>query len=303
MFYIEKLPNYHSIVQRRNSFNEKYILRHVSSQLEINERGVKSVLVKSAIPDVDYVINPYVGCEHGCVYCYARFMARYSGRSQNDWGHFVDVKVNAVDVLSHRLRKMKNKSRSCVVLSSVTDPYQPLEERYLITRKCIELLNENEFPISILTKSDLVCRDFDIISANSDNEVGFTIISNDESVREVLEPRARPIKARIKALQELGEAGIKSYVFVGPIIPYLGTDELYELIQTLVDKEVNYLMFDRINFKSGIRSRLLKTIETSFPSKYRAVLDVIDDIAYFDDLRNLIIDYTREMGVESRIIF
>jgi len=123
----------------------------------VKEILCKSVLSKSGISSVDYAVNPYVGCQHGCVYCYARFMKRFTGHGE-EWGEFVDVRVNAPQVLT---RELSRTAKGVVLLSSVTDPYQPLEKKYELTRKCLQKLLMYQFPITILTKSTLVLRDLD----------------------------------------------------------------------------------------------------------------------------------------------
>jgi DNA repair photolyase len=181
----------------------------------VNEIQVRSVLSKSGIPGMKYCINPYVGCAHACRYCYATFMKRFTGHIE-PWGSFVDIKINAPEVLRRQLRRAE---RGTVMISSVTDPYQPVEARYGLTRKCLEILSLFKFPVSILTKSPLVLRDIDIISKLEDTEVGLTITTDDERIRKIFEPSAPPIPARIDALKKLHKAGIEPYVFIGPLLP------------------------------------------------------------------------------------
>lgn len=143
---------------------------------------------RSGIQDVDYSINPYLGCEHACLYCYARFMAR-RGHFGEEWGSFVDVKVNALECLE---KEPPKKHRGVVLLSSVTDPYQPVETKRQLTRRILERLLEYDFPVNIQTKSKLILKDLDIIQRFSDIEAGFTITSFDDTVRMVFEPQALP---------------------------------------------------------------------------------------------------------------
>lgn len=188
----------------------------------VGQRSARTILGKSGIPGVRYCINPYLGCEHACAYCYADFMARYSGHAE-PWGSFVDVKVNALEVLGRELLRARQKGGKNlrVMLSSVTDPYQPLEARWKLTRGCIEMLLAHGFGVDILTKSPLVLRDLDLFEAASPGqvEVGMTVTTDDDSIRAAFEPHAPTIAARIHALKTLHERGIKTYVFVGPILP------------------------------------------------------------------------------------
>ncbi|MCK5427750.1 MAG: radical SAM protein, partial [Thermodesulfovibrionia bacterium] len=163
------------------------------------EIKVRTALSKTGIPGRKYCINPYVGCEHACTYCYATYMKRFTGHTE-PWGRFVDIKINTPEVLR---RQLKRAEKGTIILSSVTDPYQPLEKKYMITRKCLEILELFQFPVDILTKSPLVLRDIDIILKLKNVNVGLTITSDDEKARTVFEPQATPIQTRIEALKKL----------------------------------------------------------------------------------------------------
>ena len=208
-------------------------------ELLIREKRVKSILSKSGIPGVDYCLNPYVGCAHGCKYCYATFMKRFTGHTE-PWGTFVDIKMNAPEVLQ---RQLKRTARGYVMLSSVTDPYQPLEKEYGLTRRCLEILLKHQFPVGILTKSPLVLRDLDLIRQFDDIEVGMTITTEDEGIKKIFEPGTPPITARIQALKELHDQGVSTYVFIGPLLPQ-NPESLAEKIGPHVDS----VLVDRMNY-------------------------------------------------------
>ena len=218
----------------------------------------KSVLTKSNLPKVDYCINPYVGCLHACVYCYARFMRRFTGHNES-WGDFLDVKLNAPDVLAKELVRAK---RGTVLLGSVTDAYQPSERKYRITRAILEILLEHDFPVSILTKSDLVLRDIDLLKQFSDCEVGLTITSTDESVARNFEPHASAPHNRIKALNMLHQNGIATYAFIGPILPGL-TD--LEAVFKAIQGKVNFIMTESLNMKCGNRHFIEALLLNKYP--------------------------------------
>ncbi len=169
--------------------------------MKTKEKKCKSILSESGLYGVDYSLNPYTGCEYGCKYCYATFMKKFSNHSEN-WGNFVDIKENAPKVLENDLRK---KEKSSILLSSVTDPYQPIEKEYKITRKTLKRLSKTEHEINILTKSDLILRDLDILSEFKPEKisVGFTINFLKEKDRKIWEPNATKIKNRIKALRKI----------------------------------------------------------------------------------------------------
>jgi DNA repair photolyase len=214
--------------------------------LQITEITAKTALVRSKIPGVEYVINPYLGCGHGCRYCYAVFMRRYSRHHpQAPWGSFVEVKVNVAKVLRVELRRKKQKGRA--FLSSVCDPYQPVELKYRLTRQCLELLKEHVWGISILTRSPLVCRDLDLLTAAPEVSVGLSIPTDDDRVRQVLEPHSPPIGARLAALRRLKEAGLNPWVFIAPMLP-LNPERLHELLAP----HVSQVMLDSLNYRGQV---------------------------------------------------
>ena len=207
----------------------------------IKEKRARSILSKSGIPGIDYCVNPYTGCSHGCKYCYATFMKRFTGHME-PWGSFVDVKINAPEVLR---RQLKNAPRGNVMISSVTDPYQAIENQFKITRRCLEVLLEFQFPVSILTKSSLVLRDLDLIKKFKEMEVGITITTDDDKIREIFEPNAPSIESRIHALKELSEDGVKTYAFIGPLLP-MNPEALAEKIGPYIQS----VLIDRMNYAS-----------------------------------------------------
>jgi DNA repair photolyase len=202
----------------------------------IREIYARSILSKSRI--YEYTINAYTGCQHACTYCYARFMKRTTGHIE-PWGEFVDVKINAPDLLQ---REITRKPRGRVWISGVCDAYQPLERKYELTRKCLKILVAHDWPITIQTKSPLVLRDIDILRKATDVEVGFTITTADDDVRRLFEPNAPPINERIKALDELHKAGIRTFAMIAPMLP--GAGELAALLPGKVD----YVLLDRMNY-------------------------------------------------------
>jgi DNA repair photolyase len=229
----------------------------------VKEINCKSILTKSGIEGVDYAINPYVGCSHGCVYCYATFMKRFTGHKE-EWGTFVDVRVNAAEVLA---RQMKRAKPGNISIGTVTDPYQPLEKKYQITRACLEVLTACDFPISILTKSDLVLRDLDLLHRLHDVDVGFTITTLNEEVRRVFEPRSSPAMARLAALSKLAEAGIKTWAFCGPLLPFLsdGEEQMDALFGELARAGVSYIHVDSMKLSGSIGGKVRRVLERHYP--------------------------------------
>ena len=202
----------------------------------VKEVQAKSILSTSKV--YDYVVNPYIGCQHACSYCYARFMKRFTGHRE-PWGDFVDVKSNAADLLRVEINKKK---QGRVWVSGVCDPYQPLEAKYKLSRQCVEILARNNWPAIIQTRSPLVLRDMDIIRQGKGFEVGVSVTTADDGIRKLFEPKAPPVNERIRALDELHKAGIRTYAMIAPMLP--GAEGLAELLEGKVD----YVLIDRMNY-------------------------------------------------------
>src|SRR4030042_6970378 len=202
----------------------------------VKEIQAKAILSVSKV--YDYVINPYTGCQHGCTYCYARFMKRFTGHREA-WGQFGDVKINAPQLLKKEIVKKKPDK---VWISGVCDPYQPLEEKYNITRRCLEILVENNWPVIIQTKSPLVLRDIDILKKGQNIEIGFSIATADDKFRKMFEPKTPSINSRIIALDKLHKVGLRTYVMIAPILP--GAENLPEILAGKID----YVITDRMNY-------------------------------------------------------
>ena len=169
--------------------------------MKIREIFCRSILSPSKIPGCDYTLNPYVGCQHSCCWCYAKFMKGYTGHDEEEWGSFVDVKINAPEVLIKEMRKLKNSPE--IFFSSVCDPYQPLEGKYKLTRQCLEILSPFPFPVSILTQSKLVTRDIDLFKKFKNIEVGMSFITMDEKATRIFQPMAALPKQRVETLKKL----------------------------------------------------------------------------------------------------
>ena len=204
--------------------------------MKIKEIQSKSILSSSKV--YGYVVNPYVGCQHGCSYCYARFMKRFTGHKE-PWGDFVDVKINAADLL---IKEIKKKKKGTVWVSGVCDPYQPLENKYKLSRKCLDILVKEDWPVIVQTRSSLVLRDLDIFKKSEKIEVGLSITTANDEIRKAFEPHAPSIMARLKAIESLHQNGIKTYAMIAPILP-----DAEKLISKLAGK-VDYIIIDRMNY-------------------------------------------------------
>jgi len=247
--------------------------------MNLREIRPKTILSKSKI--YEYVLNPYVGCQHACSYCYARFMKRFSKHIE-PWGEFVDVKINAADLLMVEINKKK---QGDVWISGVCDPYQPLEAKYRLTRKCLEILIYHHWPVIIQTRSPLVLRDIDIIREAPNIEVGLSITTADDNIRKLFEINAPPIDVRLRALDELHRSGIKTYAMIAPVLP--GAESLPRVLEGKVD----YILVDRMNYNYA----------DWVYRKYR-LQDSLSDGFFYRTSRRLA-DACMKFGIDCRLVF
>lgn len=245
----------------------------------VREIQARSVLSASKV--YDYTVNPYVGCAHSCTYCYARFMRRFSGH-KDPWGAFVDVKINAPDLLA---KEIVRKPRGTVWVSGVCDPYQPLEERYELTRECVRIITGECWPLVVQTRSPLVVRDLDVLAGAADVEVGLSVTTADDDIRGLFEPLAPSIPARIEALGRLHEAGVRTFAMIAPLLP--GAEDLPRLLAGKVD----HILIDRMNYGYG-----------AWVYSKHGLEDCLSE-AYFQATARELADDLAALGVPSRIVF
>ena len=217
--------------------------------MKVREIPCRTALVPTRLPGLDYALNPYRGCAIGCVYCYAPSVLR----EDRPWGRFVDVKRNAPAVLAKELKK----ARSGVVgIGTVTDGYQPVERRYRVTRYCLDQLLRHQFPVSVQTKSSLVLQDLDRLRRFDDAEVGVTVTTMDDGMRRRLEPLSSPTTRRLETLRAVHDAGIRTWAFVGPILPGATEPTLEALLAGIRDAGTRRVMYDRLRYRPGIWERV-----------------------------------------------
>jgi DNA repair photolyase len=250
--------------------------------LIVKEITAKSILNKSKI--YDYCVNPYTGCEMDCKYCYARlFMRRYSGHKE-PWGKFVDVKINAPVILKKQLERAK---RGTVWISSVCDPYQRVEERYRITRQCLQELVIKQFPVCVQTKSALILRDLDLFLQFEEIKAGFTITTDNERIARLFESQASSVKDRIDALQKLHQNGISTFVFLGPLLPG-NPERLIEILHGTVD----YIYIDKMNYSDTIKKFY-----------HQNNLNHALEAPFFYEYKNRLIDALRKRDLKFEVLF
>ncbi|ADI01901.1 SPL family radical SAM protein [Syntrophothermus lipocalidus] len=234
--------------------------------IAVREILCKSALNKTGVPGYQYCINPYVGCAHACVYCYASFMCRFTNHLEK-WGRFLDVKVNFPEVLAKQLGR-RNRPEGAVLVGSVTDAYQPAEAVYEITRSSLRILADYQLlEVHTLTKSSLVLRDLPLLRQMRGCEVGFTITTLDRNVARVLEPGASPPHLRLAAARELIRAGIKVWVFIAPLLPGVSDREesLTGLLRTIHECGIREVLLDTLNPYPAVVQRLKNTYLRYFP--------------------------------------
>lgn len=262
--------------------------------IKIKSVSAKNFLVKTGLGH-DFSCNPYHGCEHGCIYCYAQTMPGPASRNEL-WGTYVDVK----EYPNYNIPK--NTGSKSLFFSSMTDPYQPIEATERKTREVLESIYESQLEISILTKSSLVTRDIDLFKQMKSIRIGFSIALDDEYAK-IFEPNASHPSNRIKALKALHASGIKTYVFISPIIPYV--TDVFKIIDNVKDN-VDYLMFDTLNLKDLENKRrifqLIDKIKPDRISEYHQIFD-IKTSTYYADLKTQIIKYLDQLNIPCHYLY
>ena len=255
----------------------------------IREIEVKSVLTKSNLPVSDYSVNPYVGCTHACKYCYASFMKRFTNHPE-PWGDFLDVKFWP------EIRHPEKYAGKEMFFGSVTDPYNPQEEKYGRTRALLEQLQGSGIKLSIQTKSDLVLRDIDLIKTFSDARVGFSINTLNESFKDDMD-RAVSIERRLAAMKSLHDAGIRTTCFISPIFPGI-TD--VEAIVDRVKDQCNLIWLENLNLRGSYKGVILDYIRQNYPeltSLYEEIYNYGSRL-YWETLDAQMRAYARQNGLE-----
>jgi DNA repair photolyase len=264
--------------------------------MEIKNILCKSVLSKSGLKDSKYSLNPYRGCSNACIYCYAPYILR-EGRK---WGTFVDVKTNAPEVLEKELRKI---SEGNVLVSSVTDPYQAIERKYEITRKILEKLKNTKLFVSILTKSSLVLRDIDLLK-QMNCEVGITITTMNDNIRKLFEPNTSSIEDRMSALKQLKEAGIKTYIFFGPMLPFISDKDLEGTIKKFAELKPDKIYFDKLNVKNPFHWKKIRTfLEENYADLADKWQDAISNEDYYKKIKERITETCKNLNLNCEICY
>ncbi len=255
--------------------------------MRIIKINAKKAFTPTKIPGARYVINQYIGCQHACMYCYAKFMNKFYPYGK--WGNWVVVKQNLPELVKRETVKGK------VYMSSVSDAYQPIESKLRITRQILENMDKN-IDLSILTKSVLMLRDLDLFKEFRSIEVGLTINGFDKTVKQEIESFSSIHKKRVYALKKLYDEGISNYAFISPIIP--GLVDIEELILETKDF-VNAYWFEFLNLKAS-GSGFKKWLKENFPESYKVVSNKSRFEVYIREVTRIIEDSKEKYDLEVR---
>ncbi|NBB76975.1 MAG: PA0069 family radical SAM protein [Bacteroidetes bacterium] len=282
-----------------------------------------SIISRNNSPDIsfDVSVNPYRGCEHGCVYCYARPTHEFLGMSPGlDFESRIVVKYDAPELLRKELSKPSWKPQT-LVMSGVTDPYQPIEKKLQITRGCIEVLAECNHPLAIITKNYLVTRDIDLLSKLAEFNavrVVVSITSLDKSITDTMEPRTSRPQRRLKAVRELSDAGIPVQVNIAPVIPGLTDQELVPIMEASSEAGAESVAVVPLRLPLAVRGLFIKWLEDHHPDRKEKVLNRIRSMKngklnryefgerfrvegpYGDKLKQLLEIHSRRLGLNQK---
>lgn len=273
--------------------------------MRVSEIECKSMLVESKLPASDYVVNPYTGCTFACAYCYASFMGRFVGEPIEAWGDYLSVKTNGAEVFREDLRRLpQSKRNSTILLSSVTDAWQGPEKKYRLARSVLEILRDDDYPgfVSILTKSPLVLRDIDVISALNSKEVGITVTTTDDVIGRFMEAHAPIASDRLQVLATLNAAGIPTYAFVGPLFPHYRyrKDLLEDMFREISDAGTRTIFAEHLNTSSYILKRIDPLVSQAEP-EVQAVYQSARTNEHRAALSDMVMGLVEKYGFDIRL--
>lgn len=259
------------------------------SELVIKETKVNSILSKSNLPVCEYSVNPYVGCTHGCKYCYASFMKRFTNHPE-PWGTFLDVKQWP------EIKNPKKYAGKELFIGSVTDPYNPQEETFGRTRALLTQLQGSEAKISIATKSDLILRDLDLIRSFPDARVSWSVNTLDEEFRSDMDS-AVSIERRLAAMEAFYRAGVRTTCFISPIFPGI-TD-----VKAIIDRakgQCNLIWLENLNLRGSYKTVILDYIQKKYPALFPLYQDIYNrnDRSYWVSLDAELKAYAAQAGLD-----
>jgi DNA repair photolyase len=258
----------------------------------------------------DWSLNPYMGCVHRCTFCYVRAFERRADRPSDDrYGTSIRVKVNVADVLRRELARPSWK-RECVAIGAATDPYQPAEGRYRLTRACIEALAESRTPFSIITRGPMIVRDVDVLveaARRASVSVTFSIPTLDEDVWRKTEPSTAHPRQRLRAVSRLVEAGIKTGVGMAPVLPGISDrpEQLREVVKAAREAGATGVWTNLLFLRPGTREHFLEHLADDWPELVPRYTELYRNRAYLPTeetrpVRERVATFSRELGVADR---
>jgi DNA repair photolyase len=243
----------------------------------------RKIITRNDSPDIsfDRSINPYRGCEHGCVYCFARPTHAYLGLSPGlDFESKLFMKPNAPELLEREL-SAPGYVPKLIAIGTNTDPYQPIERRYKIMRRILEVLDSAGHPVGIVTKSALVLRDLDILARMAKRDlvkVALSVTTLDPQLARTMEPRAATPPRRLDALRQLVKAGVPATAMVAPVIPALNDDEIERILEAVAAAGVRHAGYVLLRLPLEVRDLFREWLMTNFPDRYRHVFKLVRDM-------------------------
>jgi DNA repair photolyase len=265
---------------------------------EVSLERAKSIIARNDSPDISFEqsINPYRGCEHGCIYCYARPTHSYLGHSAGlDFETRLYAKINAAEVLERELANLRYVPK-VIALGTVTDPYQPIEREHRITRAILEVLDRASHPVGIVTKSAGVVRDIDILARmarRSLAKVAISVTSLDRTVARKMEPRAATPPRRLDAIRQLSEAGVPTAVMVAPIIPAINDSEIEAILEAAHAAGARAAAYVLLRLPLELKELFREWLETDFPDRAQRVIGILRSMHGGKD-------YVSQFGIRQR---
>lgn len=258
------------------------LLNTIPLSMTVKEVSCKSALARCGFPGGGLAINPYVGCSHKCVYCYARFMKRFTGHKE-EWGTFIDVRTNIAEVLAKQMKSSVWKGEH-IYIGTVTDPYQPLESTYGLMKKILTVLSGYDNPVSILTKSDSVVRDVDLLKKMKRVNVNITVTTLDEAWKGHVEPNSPLITKRLEAMKELARKEISVVALISPYWPvFTDPDALFQVFK---DAGVGEVMSESLNVVGGNWIGVETVLKEHYPDMCAGMRDIFFNKNSFSQFYN-----------------
>ena len=278
--------------------------------VEYREEACRSALNRVKGMGFAWSLNPYTGCAHRCTFCYVRAFERRADRPSDDrYGRSIRVKVNVAEVLERELARA-SWAKELVAVGAATDPYQPAEGRYRLTRACIGTFARAASPFSIITRGPMIVRDLDVLveaARRTDVSVTFSVPTLDVDVWRKTEPGTAPPRQRLRALSQLVEAGVKAGVGLAPILPGLSDrpEQLAQVVKEARAAGATGVWANLLYLRPGTKEHFLEALSRDWPEELARYEQLYDDRAYLpralaDPVREQVRSLAREHGVRDR---